>query len=136
MGIPTLILSKNRAPQLRLLLESLYFNATGIFDPYVCWTANTPAFESGYMKLQDEFANVRFARESYLLHNLYNFLDHWKDDHFALFMDDCIFYKPLRISPEELLSNLDDETWCLSLRLGRNTTDNTKAASGFMKLEI
>ena len=126
MGIPTLILSKNRAPQLRLLLESLYFNATGIFDPYVCWTANTSAFENGYTKLKNEFANVRFARETYLLHNFYNFLDHWKDDHFALFMDDCIFYKPLRLSPEELLSNLDDNTWCLSLRLGRNTTENTK----------
>lgn len=126
MGIPTLILSKNRAPQLRLLLESLYFNATGIFDPYVCWQASTSQFESGYEKLMREFSNIRFARESYLLHNFYNFLDFWKKDHFALFMDDCIFYKPLRITPEELTSNLDDDTWCLSLRLGRNTTKDAK----------
>ena len=101
-AIPTLILSKNRASQLRLLLESLYFNATGIFDPYVLWTANTSSFEDGYKKLISEFNNVRFARESYMLDNLYNFLDFWKNEHFALFMDDCIFYKPLRLSPEEI----------------------------------
>ena len=125
-AIPTLILSKNRASQLRLLLESLYFNATGIFDPYVLWTANTSSFEAGYKKLISEFNNVRFARESYMLHNIYNFLDFWKNEHFALFMDDCIFYKPLRLSPEEIKANIDDDTWCLSLRLGLNTTKDAK----------
>ena len=92
----------------------------------MCWCANTPQFEEGYKKLESEFNYARFAREDYLLHNLYNFLEHFKDEHFALFMDDCIFYKPLRLSPEELISEMDDDTWCLSLRLGRNTVDNTK----------
>ena len=56
--IPALILSKNRAPQLRLLLESLYVNATGIFDPHVIWTADTQAFETGYKKLQFEYKHI------------------------------------------------------------------------------
>jgi len=126
MGIPTLIVSKNRAPQLRLLLESLYYNATGIFQPYVCWHADTPEFEKGYTKLIEEFRHINFERESFLLHNFYSFLEHFKNEHFALFMDDCIFYKPLRLSPEELIAKMDDDTWCLSLRLGYNTTENTE----------
>lgn len=125
MGIPTLIVSKNRAPQLRLLLESLYYNATGIFQPHVCWHADTPKFEMGYTKLIEEFRHINFAREGYLLHNFYNFLEHFKNEHFALFMDDCIFYKPLRISPEELISKMHPDAWCLSLRLGYNTIENT-----------
>ena len=126
MAIPTLIVSKNRASQLRLLLESLYCNATGIFQPYVLWHANTPQLEAGYRKLISEFAQARFARETCLLDNFYAFLDFWKDGHFALFMDDCIFYKPLRLSSEELISKMDDDTWCLSLRLGYNTIENTE----------
>ena len=124
--IPTLILSKNRASQLRLLLESLYFNATGIFDPYVVWTATTPDFEKGYEKLQSENFNVYYFRESCLLQNFYAFLNQFRDGHFALFMDDCIFYKPLRTTPEELISKMDDETLCVSLRLGLNTRENTE----------
>ena len=124
--IPVLIFSKNRASQLRLLLESLYFNATGIFQPYVIWKADTPQFEEGYIKLFSEKMNILHIRETYMLDNFYSFLNLFKDDYFALLMDDCVFYKPLRLSPEELLSNFDNDTWCLSLRLGRNTTRETK----------
>ena len=124
--IPALIFSKNRASQLRLLVESLHFNATGIFQPYVVWQANTPEFEQGYHKLFSEQMDIFHVRESYMLDNLYAFLNNFKDGHFALFMDDCIFYKPLRVSPEDLISRIDDDTWCLSLRLGYNTTENTE----------
>jgi len=124
--IPALIFSKNRASQLRLLLESLYFNATGIFDPHVIWMANTPAFEQGYFKLQSEQTNIHYFRETHLLENLYMFLERFKDGHFALFMDDCIFHQPLRLSAKDLISKIDDDTWCLSLRLGNNTTENTE----------
>ena len=124
--IPALIISKNRASHLRLLLESLYFNATGIFQPYVIWDANTKAFEQGYQKLLSENMNIFHWRETYLLENFYSFLNMFKDGHFALFMDDCIFYKPLRMSPEELLAKKGDDSWCLSLRLGNNTTRETK----------
>ena len=124
--IPTLIVSKNRACQLRLFLESLYFNATGIFKPHVVFKSTTPEFEAGYEKVVSEFPQATYARESYLLADLYYFLKKHEDGHFALFMDDCIFYKPLRLSPEELVSKMDDDTWCLSLRLGNNTLENTE----------
>ena len=124
--IPALIFSKNRASQLRLLIESLYFNATGIFQPYIVWKANTPQFEEGYYKLFSENMNIFHIRESYILNNFYGFLHKFKDGHFALFMDDCIFYKPLRNSPEELIAKMDEDTWCLSLRLGQNITKETK----------
>lgn len=124
--IPTLILSKDRAPQLRLLIESLYANATGIFEPYVLWKATTQEHQNGYHKLQSEKLGVNWSRETYMLENLYAFLQMFQGQHFALFMDDCIFYKPLRKTPEELLSLFDDDTWCLSLRLGENTTESTK----------
>ena len=126
--IPALILSKNRAPQLRLLLESLYVNATGIFDPHVIWTADTQAFETGYKKLQFEYQHIKWVREKFLLYDLYGFLNLYKDSHFALFMDDCIFYKPLRYTAQELIDLISDDTWCLSLRLGRNTTQNNPSS--------
>jgi len=121
--IPALIVSKNRAPQLRLLLESLQFNATGIFDPYVIFTTTTPEFEKGYQLLISEKLGATFIRESYLLDNFYNFLNNFKDGSFALFMDDCIFYRPLRVTPEEITNKLDDETWSVNLRVGYNTTE-------------
>ena len=129
MTIPTLIVSKNRACQLRLLLESLYFNATGVFKPHVVWKSTTPEFEIGYEKVAAEFPQAIFTRETYLLVDFYHFLKKHQAGHFALFMDDCIFFKPLRVSPEELISKMDNDTWCLSLRLGNNTTENTETAS-------
>ena len=126
MTIPTLIVSKNRACQLRLLLESLYFNATGVFQPHVVWKSTTSEFEIGYEKVAAEFPQAIFTRETYLLVDFYHFLKKHQAGHFALFMDDCIFFKPLRVSPEELISKMDNDTWCLSLRLGNNTTENTE----------
>lgn len=124
--IPALILSKNRAPQLRLLLESLQFNATGIFDPYVIFTTTNPEFEKGYQLLISEKLGATFIRESYLLDNFYNFLNNFRDGNFALFMDDCIFYRPLRVTPEEITNKLDDKTWSVNLRVGNNTTDGNE----------
>ena len=124
-AIPALILTKNRALQTRLLLQSFQANADGLFQPYVIWQATTKEYEQGYFKLQSEVEGVGWYKETYLLHDLYRFLEMVKDGHFALFMDDCIFYKPLKMSASELLDLFDDETWCVSLRLGLNTTDST-----------
>jgi len=138
--IPTLIVSKNRACQLRLLLESLQFNATGIFQPYVLWTADTIDFEKGYNQLISENMGAFFVRETYLLSNFYNFLNQFREGHFALFMDDCIFYRPLRITAEELTSKLDHETWAVNLRVGNNNVsenekplDPVSEDGGFLK---
>jgi len=90
------------------------------------WKSTTPEFEIGYQKVAEEFPQAIFTRETHLLVDFYHFLKQHQAGHFALFMDDCIFYKPLRVSPEELISKMDDDTWCLSLRLGNNTTDNTE----------
>tara|TARA_R100000152_G_C6777959_1_gene208232 strand:+ start:1437 stop:2261 length:825 start_codon:yes stop_codon:yes gene_type:complete len=126
--IPTLILTRNRACQARLLLESLYVNATGIFDPYVIYKADDDDFEAGYRELKKDFKHARFFQEEDMLSDLYSFLKHFSNDYFALFMDDCIFYKPLRYTAKELIQFLDDDTWCVSLRLGHNTRDNTSSA--------
>jgi len=124
-AIPALILTKNRALQTRLLLQSLQANADGIFQPYIIWQSTTKEYDQAYLKLQSEVEGVGWSRETYLLNDLYGFLHIVKDGHFALFMDDCIFYRPLKMSVPELLDLFDDDTWCVSLRLGNNTTDST-----------
>ena len=43
--IAALILTRNRACQSRLLLESLKANATGIFEPYLLYKADNSEYQ-------------------------------------------------------------------------------------------
>ena len=121
--IPFLCPTKNRAAQCRLLLESLHVNARGIFKPYIMWKAD-PEYIAGYQKLASEQwvkdMGAVFIQEQDFVKDFYRFLID-SGTHFALFMDDCIFYRPAGFTTQDLLGCLDDDTWCVSLRLGTNT---------------
>jgi len=53
--ITAIILSKDRASQLHLLLESLQRNSTNLFDIKVIYEATNVVFEEGYQKTKEEF---------------------------------------------------------------------------------
>lgn len=121
--IPFFCPTKNRAPQCRLLLESINRNAPGIFKPYVMWTADEQ-YRAGYEKLQEEQfvkdMGATFVKEENFVDQLYEFLFD-AGEYFGLFMDDCIFYKRAEFTKSDILSYLNGSTWCVSLRLGYNT---------------
>jgi len=122
MSIPIFIPTIDRAPQLRLLLESLHINAPGVFKPTVMWKATGADYRNGYRKLMKEELgkDVDWKLETNFVKQFYDFI-HSNPGYLGFFMDDCIMFRPLpsMASKPELL--LDDETWCLSLRLGTNT---------------
>lgn len=123
MKIPFLCTTKNRAAQCRLLLESINRNANGVFEPHILWKAD-PEYLPGYQKLQNEQwvkdMGAVFVQETDLVKQLYEFLNN-AGPYFALFMDDCIFYRKAEFNYNDLISMFNVETWCVSLRLGCNT---------------
>ena len=53
--ITAIILSKDRASQLHLLLESIQRNSSNLFDIRVIYEASNAVFERGYQKTKQEF---------------------------------------------------------------------------------
>lgn len=117
--------SKNRAVQLRLLLESLNKNTPWrMISIEIYWKATNSKFREGYEKLIKEspaFDNliISWYEESNILEQFYDFLNRNAKDMVGFFMDDCIMYRPFSTN---LGNNPDiDDPWCFSLRLGLNT---------------
>ena len=52
--IPLFISSKNRASQLRLLLESLDKNCSDLFEINILYSSGNDSYHDGYKKLQNE----------------------------------------------------------------------------------
>ena len=127
--IPFFCPTKNRASQCRLMLESINRNAPGIFRPNILWKAD-PKYVAGYEKLMNEQwvkdMDANFIQETDMIKQFYQFLEYAANDildnkYCALFMDDCIFYRSLKVDKDKLKSLFTDNTWCVSLRLGQNT---------------
>ena len=91
--IAALILTRNRACQSRLLLESLKANATGIFEPYLLYKADNSEYQRAYNFLSKDVLGTNFLIEGDLLGEIYLFLENVAGSHVAFFMDDCIFYR-------------------------------------------
>ncbi len=110
--------------QLRCLLDSIECNCPDVFEYYILFKATSDNFMEGYALLQQQ----RLTPHIYWLHEnekdshkqFYDFISSVK--HYAMFMDDCVFYRELSASASDLLSLFTEDVWCLSLRLGLNTT--------------
>jgi len=134
--INAIIYSKDRAPQLRLLLESIKLNAPGVFNINILYKSSTQEFEKGYYKLMMEGAENNMPNISWLPESgssLRSFKElnsglisrdyHPEKYEFTCFFtDDDIIYQP--INEQEIIDclNSDDDVFCFSLRLGKNIT--------------
>lgn len=126
MKIQAFIFTKDRAAQLRLLLESFERNCPGMFEPYILWRASSADYNRGYAALSREelvpwtawveeakpirqhfFEAIRYAQE--------------RSGAMAIFTDDCIFYRPCKATAGQVLATLDERTFVFSLRFGYNT---------------
>jgi len=124
--ISLFIASKNRASQLRLLLESLNKNCSDLFDITILYNFDNDSYREGYEKLKQE--NITGARweiedadsNGLFVKQFYDFL-HGVGPHFALMVDDNVFYRKNDLTQSRIEAILDDETFCFSFRLGENT---------------
>src|SRR5690242_206861 len=117
--------SKNRAAQLELLLYSIRTNAPDLLKLNVVYTYTNDNFKAGYDKLikdNNSENDITFTLEENGQKNFYEFLNSNKDQVVGLFTDDCIVYRPLKISDVHIENILSNDVWCFSLRLGLNIT--------------
>ncbi len=122
--INAIIFSKDRAIQLRLLLDSIKKNADGIFNINIIYTGDNNEFEQGYEKLISEeiVEGINWVKQSedFKQDVLNLFDDEYKFT--CCFTDDDIIFKT--INEEEIINTIksDPEIFCFSLRLGKNVT--------------
>jgi len=118
-----IIFSKNRPPQLHLLLESIYKNGSNLFDMISVLYKADNDFISGYEKCKKHFNNVIFKNEEHFKNDLLNLID---ISFYAttFLVDDAVMYKEITESKDSILSTINNEldSVCFSLRLGNNCT--------------
>ena len=121
-----LVLSKNRASQLRLLLESISINAPSLLgEVLVIYTSSNENFARGYEKLKSEkiLPNIVWQKEVDFIPDFLNALKTCKSKYICGIVDDCIFYKKIASTAEEIESLMEEtNSFCFSFRLGLNTT--------------
>ncbi len=123
--INALVVSKDRACQLRLLLESIKLNADNFFNQIlIIYKGSNFLYEEGYRKLQAEniLPNLAWQAEQDFVSDFKNAINGCGSHFICGIVDDCVFYKRLPITWQDVESAIQDDVFCFSLRLGLNTT--------------
>ena len=129
--ITAIVLSKDKAAQLHLLLESIQKNSSNLFDIRVIYEATNTVFTEGYNKVKEEF----FYKDRYGLNfpikwfprtheNIsLDIIDHLSDDRdlTCIFNDENIVFKRLPSYKKTMELFRTNAISALSLRLGNNT---------------
>jgi hypothetical protein len=127
--ISAIIFSKDRAQQLRLLLESMWFNAYRLFDDvHIIWKATSVDFNKGYAILKEETIlpiGTNWISESNLYNDTLKAINGSPKGFTTFFTDDSIFYRNVQSEKFTIESCLHSgsEIGCFSLRMGVNTTE-------------
>ena len=134
-----LVLSKNRASQLRLLLESIKLNANNFFSEInIVYTFSDEKYKEGYEKLKSEkiLKNLIWKEEENFVQDFLDSLQSCKTKYICGIVDDCIFYKRVPLSSGQVCSIIDsdDNIFCFSLRLGLNTYIQNHITQTYMPL--
>lgn len=121
--INTIIYTKDRPSQLRLLLESIKKNAPDTFSINILVKSSTKEFEEGYQKLKAEniLDSINWVEETDF--KVQNIALIKSDKPFTCFFtDDDIIYQSF--DKQQIIDTLqsDDDIFCFSLRLGKNVT--------------
>lgn len=121
--INAIIFSKDRAPQLRLLIYSIQKNAPHAFNLNVIYKHSNDSFKNGYEKVKNEFFSIcNFVEQTdNFKEDVINLLNS-ESEYSCFFTDDDIIYKPFSMDEVKSTIASDDDVFCFSLRLGTNTT--------------
>jgi hypothetical protein len=132
--IHLLLISKDRACQLRNLLYSITVNAPKLFDITINYTYSSDQFREGYEKLQKEdLGQIRWKKEENLREDYLNSCRATTCALTCLGTDDCVFYRPFPYSSENVEELVDNETISYSFRLGRVNTLTQDYQTGRMQ---
>jgi len=124
--INCIIFSFDRALQLRNLLYSLSVNASGVFDISIIYKYSTDEYNAAYEKLKSEniIPDINWVKQSdNFKTDLLNLLDKEKEIQYTCFgTDDDILYRKFNVNEITNCLSADEDVFCFSLRLGKNTT--------------
>lgn len=120
--IDLLIVSKDRACQLKLLLDSIARYATNTFKIRINYTSSGNDYEKAYDKLKSESdGEVVWKREENLREDFIDTLKECDTGFVCISTDDTVLYQPLSGRMRDIKELLDNQTLCFSFRLGFNT---------------
>lgn len=129
MSINIILPSKNRACQLQLLLYSIKKFAPSLFDKLtILYTTTSELHEKSYDVIKQEvsqwanFPSIEWRRESSFYTDFVDMLKTNDSEYICGLTDDCVFYRHVELSPNELPCLFDNETFCFTFRMGLNTT--------------
>lgn len=123
MQLETFIFTKDRACQLRLLLESIDRNATNVFHHNILWKASSDEFRRGYELVMKEYPQANWIEECLPIKDEFLKvigLAGERGGTLTIFTDDCIFYRKEMIEPAVVKAALDTSL-TVSFRYGFNT---------------
>lgn len=122
--INSIVFSNDRPAQLKIFLDSVLKNASGIFDINVIINQSNEDFKKSYDSIVSDsiYSKVNFEYiqedfKSQVLKTISN-----SEEYFSFFLDDDIIYR--KIDYKNIVSEIssDDDVVCFSLRLGKNVT--------------
>jgi len=114
-----IIFSKNRACQLKLLLDSVKLNSNGLFDDIVVVYKFSQEYQKGYDILKREHNDVKFNFDYEFKTDTMKFISE-SNEFTTLMVDDAVLFRPITESKENILNKIDSDSICFSLRLGTN----------------
>lgn len=124
--INLLIPSKDRASQLRFLLESVSINMPSFFNEVrIIYTASNEKFNEGYEKLKKEeiLPNIVWQEEEDFISDFFGYLESCESEYLCGMVDDCVVYKRIPAGSEVVEQVMQDgSVFCFSLRMGLNIT--------------
>ena len=112
--INALVVSKDRACQLRLLLESIKLNADNFFNQIlIIYKGSNFLYEEGYRKLQAEkiLPNLAWQAEQDFVSDFKNAINGCGSHFMCGIVDDCVFYKRLPVTWEDVESAIQDDVF-------------------------
>lgn len=122
--INAIVFSQDKAVQLKLFLDSVIKNASGIFDLNVIVNYTENEYSQAYdMVISDPaYSHVNFLIQEEDFKNQTLKLLKTEHEYSCFFLDDDIIYNKIELSDIVDAISLDEDVVCFSLRLGMNTT--------------
>ncbi len=120
--INTVIFSENNPARLRILLQSIRKNYVNDFNFHVLHRSFNSDYEPLYEKLKTEFSdlNINWTGYSNFKEAVLRLVQN--NSEFSMFLrDDNVFYNPEDFKMIKPIMDSDQDVFCFSLRLGRNT---------------
>lgn len=115
-----IIFSKNRACQLRLLLDSLRANSPTLFDRIsILFKADDEFYSKGYEQLKQYYPALKYVQETNFRNNLIGLIDD-EIEATTFMVDDAVVFRPIMARKIDIIRPVVKEYAIFSLRLGMN----------------